>query len=74
MESTVRHVHTYHDPETGHWWAESDDLPGLVSEAATLDALCDRVVAVVPDLLRASGYTGPGITLAFVAERQVEMA
>jgi hypothetical protein len=39
------------DAEAGVWWAESADLPGLVSEAATLDALIERVSAASPDLL-----------------------
>jgi hypothetical protein len=33
------------------WVATSEDIVGLVSEAATLDALYARVLAVAPELL-----------------------
>jgi predicted RNase H-like HicB family nuclease len=39
------------DDEAGVWVATSDDIPGLVTEAATLDALLERVMAVAPELL-----------------------
>lgn len=42
------------DPETGVWWAESAGLPGLVSEASTLDALADRASLAITELLAAA--------------------
>lgn len=36
------------DDEAEVWVATSDDVPGLVTEATTLDALYARVIAVVP--------------------------
>ena len=39
------------DDEAKVWVATSDDLPGLVTEARTLDALVERVHAVAPELL-----------------------
>lgn len=39
------------DGEAKVWVATSDDVPGLVTEAATLDALAARIKAVVPELL-----------------------
>ena len=47
----VIEVQAQWDQEAGVWWAESADLPGLVSEAPTLDALIERVSSVIPDLL-----------------------
>jgi hypothetical protein len=47
-------VRAHRDTETGGWWADSDDVPGLVTEAATYDELVDRVLAVVPDLCKAN--------------------
>jgi Domain of unknown function (DUF1902) len=47
-------VRAHNDSRTGVWWADSDDLPGLVSEAPSYDELVDRVAAVFPDLCRAS--------------------
>ena len=49
--SDVIEVQAQWDQEAGVWWAESADLPGLVSEAPTLDALMERVSSVIPDLL-----------------------
>lgn len=47
-------VRAYWDDEAQCWWAESDDIPGLVSEAATLDDLIARIIAVAPELLAAN--------------------
>jgi len=43
------------DGEARVWVATSDDVVGLVSEAATLDELYRRVLAVVPELLADNG-------------------
>ncbi len=47
-------VRAHRDDESGGWWADSDDLPGLVTEAATYQELADRVIAVVPELCAAN--------------------
>ena len=47
-------VRAHHDDETGGWWADSDDIPGLVTEAASYDELVDRVIAAVPELCKAN--------------------
>lgn len=39
------------DDEAGCWVATSEDIPGLVTEAITLDDLVERVLAVTPELL-----------------------
>ncbi len=39
------------DDEARVWVATSADVPGLVSEAASLDVLLERVRAVTPELL-----------------------
>jgi len=39
------------DGEADVWVALSDDIPGLATEAPTLDALLARVLAVAPELL-----------------------
>ena len=70
----TRHVQATYDPEAGVWWAESEDLPGLVSEAPTLDALVDRVMAVAGELLAANGTAPAGVSLQFNVTRQVEPA
>ena len=39
------------DDEAKVWVATSQDIPGLVTEAPSLDALLERVLAVAPELL-----------------------
>ncbi len=50
MAKTYR-VTAFWDEEARVWVATSDDVPGLATEARTLDALVERVNAVVPELL-----------------------
>ncbi len=40
------------DPEASVWVAGSDDIPGLVAEAATVEGLLTKLEILVPDLLR----------------------
>ena len=44
-------VRTFQDPESGYWIAESDDIPGLVTEAPSFDLLRRRVQEIAPELL-----------------------
>lgn len=44
------------DDEVGVWVATSDDVPGLVSEAASYEDLRARVLAVAPELLRDNAH------------------
>lgn len=44
-------VRAHWDREVGAWWAESDDVPGLVAEARTHDALVEDLRRLVPELL-----------------------
>ncbi len=74
FDPDIRRVTATHDAETGLWWAESDDLPGLVSEAPTFEALMDRVIEVAPELLDLNGEVGRSVTLEFRAIRQVQTA
>jgi hypothetical protein len=66
------------NPEAGVWWAESADLPGLVSEAETLDALIERVASIIPDLLAAAegplAAGSPPRRVTFRVDRMVEVA
>jgi predicted RNase H-like HicB family nuclease len=43
------------DQEAGVWVATSDDVPGLVTEAETLEALSAKLEFMVPELLEANG-------------------
>ncbi len=44
-------VHFTWDSEANVWIAESDDIPGLVLEGGSLDALMERVRYAAPELL-----------------------
>lgn len=39
------------------WVATSEDVPGLVTESPTLDALVPKLRVMIPELLDANGYT-----------------
>jgi predicted RNase H-like HicB family nuclease len=43
------------DPEAKVWVATSDDVPGLVTEAETVEALAEKLSVMVPELLEANG-------------------
>ena len=53
------------DPEAKVWVATSDDVPGLITEAETVEALAEKLSVMVPELLEANG------TLAGSAAREV---
>ena len=50
MERTIL-VRALWDPEASVWVAESDDVPGLATEAESLDALVQKLNAIIPELL-----------------------
>jgi predicted RNase H-like HicB family nuclease len=47
------------DPEASVWVAESDDVPGLVTEADTFEALVSKLRVMIPELLEANGALPP---------------
>jgi len=64
-------VHAHYDAETGGWWADSDDVPGLITEAPTYHGLIGRVVAVVPELCKANNIAvDDGYELHFHSDRR----
>lgn len=67
MEYTIQAIW---DPEAGVWTATSDDIPGLVLESGSLDALMERVKAAVPGLLALNGEAPKDIPLVFQSERR----
>ena len=46
------------DSEANVWVATSDDVPGLVLEAETLDGIIEEARSLVPELLRLNGVAG----------------
>lgn len=49
-------VNAQWDDAVGVWVATSQDIPGLVTEAASLDELLSRVLAVAPELLEDNAH------------------
>ena len=55
MESNTYHVQAEWDPEAGVWVATSADVPGLATEAETIEGLTNRLRTMIPELLEANG-------------------
>jgi predicted RNase H-like HicB family nuclease len=51
MEQCAYDVTATWDDEAKVWVAESNDVPGLVTEAPTLEALQAKIRVLVPELL-----------------------
>jgi hypothetical protein len=47
------------DDEGRVWVATSNDVAGLATEADTIEALCNKLKIMVPELLSANGYLDP---------------
>lgn len=62
------------DNEACVWIAESDDVPGLVLESGSFDALIERLRYTVPELLELNGTSGSPLNLTFISERREQVA
>ena len=73
MTTQVYTVHCRWDPEAGVWIATSDDVPGLVAEADTMEKLTEDVKLLVPDLLELNCVIrGPAEVSLVVTSRREE--
>jgi hypothetical protein len=54
------HVHADWDPEASVWVATSEDVPGLATEASSLETLTEKLRVMVPELLEANEILTPG--------------
>lgn len=61
------------DGEASMWVATSDDVPGLVLESNSYDALIDKVKIAIPELLELNNKASLK-TIKFISERLVEVA
>jgi predicted RNase H-like HicB family nuclease len=58
------------DDEAKVWVASSDDVPGLATEAETIETLSVKLESMVPELLDANGYPdGPEVPFELLARR-----
>jgi hypothetical protein len=62
-------ITTAWDAEAEVWTATTEDIPGLVLESGSLDALIERVRGAVPELLALNGKEPADIPLFFKSER-----
>lgn len=61
------------DEESKVWIATSNDIPGLVLESGSFDALLERTRFAVPELLELNADTAAPLTLTFKSERHERM-
>lgn len=64
------------DPEASVWVATSEDIPGLIVEADTVEALAEELRLVIPDLLELNGISGSeqddrSVPINLLAEYQI---
>ncbi len=57
------------DAEAGVWIATSSDIPGLVLESGSFDALLERTRNAVPELLALNPPKAQPLSLTFKSER-----
>ena len=62
------------DNEAAVWIATSKDVPGLVLESGSFDALIERVRHAVPELLALNSKTQTVVDLSFFSERHDQVA
>lgn len=64
------------DPEAKVWYVADSDIPGLCTEAATLDDLTVRIGVMIPELLLANkleSFTGRSVPFRLIGERHGEI-
>ena len=62
------------DDDASVWIATSEDIPGLVLESGSSDALVEKVRAAVPELLNLNGQPSTSMTIRIVSSRELAMA
>ena len=71
MEKPV-HIRAFWDDEAKVWVAHSDDVPGLVTEAQSVDQLVEKLKTLIPELLAENGINATGdIPFKLVSEIEV---
>ena len=64
------YVHADWDAEAGVWVATSNDVPGLATEADTVEALVAKLETMIPELLAANGTdVDSNVTFELLARR-----
>ncbi|MFB2921873.1 DUF1902 domain-containing protein [Aerosakkonema funiforme] len=74
MSTIIYKIDAFWDREAQVWVAESEDVPGLVTEASTIELLTDKLKQMIPELLFvnhlvSADYTG-SISFELTSHRQ----
>jgi predicted RNase H-like HicB family nuclease len=67
------HIQADWDPEAGVWVATSEDVPGLATEAVTLESLTAKLRTMIPELLEANDLlekAAGGISFELTSHRE----
>lgn len=67
-------IHLIWDDDAAVWVATSDDIPGLVLESGSFDALLERIRFTVPELLDLNHVNQQSLELTYVSERHERIA
>lgn len=62
------------DAEAAVWVATSEDIPGLVLESGSFDALLERLRYAIPELLELNKPEHGPVTVTFQSTRQERLA
>ena len=62
------------DEDAGVWVADSDDVPGLATEASTVESLVAKLKQMIPELLELNGVPGQGQVAFELLIRRFETA
>lgn len=62
------------DNDTNVWVATSDDIPGLILESGSFDALLERVRFAAPELIELNSPKKSPYVLSFVSNRHERIA
>jgi predicted RNase H-like HicB family nuclease len=70
MMNKVLFIRAEWDAEAEVWVATSDDVPGLATEAETIELLSAKLETMIPELLDANGHLdGPEVPFELLARR-----
>ena len=73
MEDRIYEIRAIWDSEARVWVVTSDDVPGLVTEAETIDGVLKNLAELLPYLLEANGIIAsgdlPDIPIHLMSER-----
>ncbi len=65
-------VHAFWDDDAKVWVAESEDVPGLATEAESVDRLIEKLKVLIPELLAENGRPASGdIPFQLVSEIEI---